>query len=394
MTYYSKEHFVLSDFDLPNQEPAGGPAHNEAARPRPSHDEAARPRPSHNEAARPRPLHDETARRGPSPYEAVRRGPLPGEPTQRSPSNARRRSSSTSIQPDHVEITTEAVIESAPRNDDTNTTIADTDVDLDASLLSLLGEAPEPETMLGKAVHKDVASRWVEIIKKGLTKDVKETLAKEYLIPNNCELLVPPILNPEAKAALSEISIKRDASLVYRQKQISNAMAALARAVDSIIASKCDQELKQKILKPVNDACRILCDMHHNETRIRKKFVVSSVNTGMKETLVNSGTDKYLFGDNMSEKLKAAKNVQRSGETLKAPQKAVFQKSNFYYKNKPTNRPNFKPQQQKPAAKQDAPRAGPASRYQSNNSGSYSRAPDRARNRSPPPPAYRRNARR
>lgn len=256
-------------------------------------------------------------------------------------------------------------------------------VNLDNDVLELLGEAPEPECKLGKPIHKDVAARWLDIIKKGLNKESKEQLAKDYLIPENCELLIPPILNPEAKAALTEPSIKRDASLMIRQKQLGNALAALAPAIEIIISKDFDQSLRTKLLKPVNDACRILCDMHHSETVIRKKFVVSSISTGLKDTLSSTCTDKYLFGDNMSEKIKNAKNVQKSGEALKnsqKPQKQGFTKFNGY-----KNRLNFKTLHQRTASKQDAGKNQLAPRQYQQQS---SRAPPRrtARDRSPPPP--------
>ncbi|KAI5641150.1 hypothetical protein NE865_06619 [Phthorimaea operculella] len=143
------------------------------------------------------------------------------------------------------------------------------DIDLDDDIHQILGDAPEPEDTLGEPLHKDVAARWLDIVKKGLNKEAKEQLSKDYLVPSNCQLLVPPILNPaEAKAALTEPFVKRDASMVYRQKQISNALSALAPAVEVIISKECNETLKRKLLKPISDACRALCDMHHNETNI------------------------------------------------------------------------------------------------------------------------------
>ncbi|CAG9137754.1 unnamed protein product [Plutella xylostella] len=110
--------------------------------------------------------------------------------------------------------------------------------DLDDEVLRLLGEAPESETVFGKAVHKDIAARWTEIIKKGLTKEAKDKIFKDYYEPENCELLLPPKLNPEAKAALTESFIKRDASLELRQKHLTVAVSALAHTMDNIISNR------------------------------------------------------------------------------------------------------------------------------------------------------------
>ncbi|KAI8433501.1 hypothetical protein MSG28_015533 [Choristoneura fumiferana] len=179
------------------------------------------------------------------------------------------------------------------------------DVELDEEILKLLGDAPKPDLALGKSIHKDVASRWKEILMKGLQKEVKEKILEEYLVPSNCELFIAPALNPEAKAALPDYLVKRDASLMHRQKQLGSALAALARATDLIITQNSSP---QDILKPISDACRILCDSHFLETKTRRNFVISAINTKLKDALINTERDKFLFGDNVSDKVKAVQN--------------------------------------------------------------------------------------
>ncbi|XP_045505902.1 uncharacterized protein LOC123702254 [Colias croceus] len=183
------------------------------------------------------------------------------------------------------------------------------ELELDEDVLQLLGDAPKTDTSLGPAIHKDVASRWQDILSKGLPKEIKDILYKEYLVPNNCDLLLAPALNPEVKAALPEALIKRDTSLSYRQKQLGVALSALATVTQMVIANETS---KQKILKPLSDACRLLCDSHHAETRTRRKFVISSINTKLKDALIETKRDALLFGENISDKLKAAKSIQQS----------------------------------------------------------------------------------
>ncbi|XP_048488805.1 uncharacterized protein LOC119691882 [Plutella xylostella] len=273
--------------------------------------------------------------------------------------------------------------------------------DLDDEVLRLLGEAPESETVFGKAVHKDIAARWTEIIKKGLTKEAKDKIFKDYYVPENCELLLPPKLNPEAKAALTESFIKRDASLELRQKHLTVAVSALAHTMDNIISNRdLYNAVGQRVLQPISDACRIMCDMHHYETMTRKKFVYSSINSELKDALTNSKTDKFLFGENMSDRLKAAKTVQRSGEALKVTQARANPRyaapaSSFNYRN----RENFKtlPQLRRPNAGrfQQAPtRQQPA--YPRGQTAPARPSPYAPPARPPPPPPapQRRNTRR
>lgn len=203
-------------------------------------------------------------------------------------------------------------------------------MELDGDILQLLGDAPKPDAPLGPPIHKDVASRWQEILVKGLSKEVKDKMLTEYLIPSNCDLLTAPALNPEAKAALSEPSVKRDAFLMQKQKQLGVALSALSSATTLILANETS---KQKLLKPISDACRMLCDSHFIETKSRRNLVISSTNMQLKDTLTESVRDKsWLFGENITEKVKTAKNIQRSGDDLKNQPKSMT-KSNFHGKN-------------------------------------------------------------
>ncbi|XP_049865489.1 H/ACA ribonucleoprotein complex non-core subunit NAF1-like [Pectinophora gossypiella] len=248
--------------------------------------------------------------------------------------------------------------------------------ELEGDILQLLGDAPRCETALGPPIHKDVASRWQEILVKGLLKDTKEKLLEEYLVPSNCNLLIAPNLNPEAKAALSDPLVKRDTFLMQKQKQIGIALSALASATSLILSNETS---KQKLLKPISDACRILCDNHFMETKSRRNMVISSTNMQLKDTLMESVRDQsWLFGENISEKVKAAKSIQRSGDDLKNQPKQTPKNSR--------GRLNFKPQHRKvdhkPASSSDSGRGRP---HQAAARGSARGAHHRPGQRSPPP---------
>lgn len=234
------------------------------------------------------------------------------------------------------------------------------DPELDTEILSLLGDAPKPDTKFGKGVHKDLAMRWQEILDKGLLKETKDKLLLEYLIPENCSLLVAPSLNPEVKAALAESMVKRDSAIMAKQKQLGIAVAALTQAVELIIA----KENHTKILKPVSDACRLICDSHHAETNTRRGFVVTSINADLRDALKESKRDTLLFGDNISDKLKTAKSVKKSGTDLKPVpnEKSPFNKNNFIKNKKNDKRLNWRPLPWKTTTKTDAGKPRPQQR--------------------------------
>lgn len=218
------------------------------------------------------------------------------------------------------------------------------ELELEDDILQLLGDAPKPETPLGRPVHKDIARRWQDILSKGLSKEVRDNIVKDYLVPSNCDLLLAPALNPEVKAALPDPLVKRDFSLTYKQKQLGVALSALATVTEMVISNECS---KQKILKPLSDACRLLCDSHYSETRTRRGFVISSINSRMKQALIETNRGSLLFGENVSDKLKAAKSIQQSGEALKNAPKPRFQRPNVPSTSNNKGNLNFMPQHRK-----------------------------------------------
>lgn len=84
---------------------------------------------------------------------------------------------------------------------------------LDPELLSALGDTTDEQPIYGENIHHTLAQRWIPLLKKGLAKDLKEKILKEYQIPENCKLLRAPTLNPEIKAAVSEIIFNRDKNI-------------------------------------------------------------------------------------------------------------------------------------------------------------------------------------
>ncbi|XP_061711559.1 uncharacterized protein LOC133520880 [Cydia pomonella] len=307
----------------------------------------------------------------PTPVRDPPQQPLSQPPTQQEPPRPASPRPGPSSAPDLPE-TQPQVLSSSPK-----------DQELGDDILLMLGDAPKPELALGDSIHKDVASRWHEILLKGLQKEVKEKLFQEYLVPSNCDLLVAPTLNAEAKAALTDNLIKRDHAIMEKQKQLGIALSALAQAMDLLLKPDASA---QNILKPVSDACRILCDSHYLETKTRRYFVASSINTDLKETLTNTVRDGFLFGDNITDKLKVAQSVQKSGETLKHTPKPLnnrFNKNNFVLNKKShKNNLNFKPLHQRRQSKPDAGHYRPSPRSSRPSGARATRRPSSPRRRS------------
>ncbi|XP_059051519.1 uncharacterized protein LOC131846274 [Achroia grisella] len=185
---------------------------------------------------------------------------------------------------------------------------------LDSVALDILGDDPSSVTEYGRDIHKELANRLQHIATDGLTKETRRELCSKYLIPANSTKFAAPLVNAEIKAALSEITIKRDKGIESRQKQLASAISGLAGVLNQELNSK-DRDSSR--LKTLMDVTRILCDIQHAESVTRRYLAMSTIKKDLREHLTNTKIDKYLFGENLSETLKTAKTVSKSGSDLK-----------------------------------------------------------------------------
>ncbi|KAI5633830.1 hypothetical protein NE865_13466 [Phthorimaea operculella] len=175
-------------------------------------------------------------------------------------------------------------------------------------------EAPNPKPKK-PIVRTEIAERWQEILEKGLKKEEKEELTKLNPPFENCPKMVAPKLNKEVGAALNDNGKKKDALIELRQKQMSTSLSCLGQALQLCIKSTMDNKLD--IIKKLNDASRLLCDAMYLDTRGRRTLVLSSINKNLKDSLLETEPNEFLFGDNLTDKIKTAKAVQKSGKELK-----------------------------------------------------------------------------
>ncbi|KAL4710267.1 hypothetical protein ACJJTC_003547 [Scirpophaga incertulas] len=201
----------------------------------------------------------------------------------------------------------------------------DQDFELDESVLSILGDLPNTASQ-GQSLHREVANRWSEILKKGLTKEIKDDLFKQYPVYKNCEEMKAPELNPEVGVAISEMSRKRDTFILKRQQQISTILSCLGSTLQLCIGDDFSNQ-KLSIIKKLNDASRLLCDSFYLDTRGRRSLILSNINKEMREFLKKSETCNLLFGENLGETIKNAKSVKKVGSDLRLPLQEVAKKN-------------------------------------------------------------------
>lgn len=189
------------------------------------------------------------------------------------------------------------------------------DLDLDTDILEILGDDPTSSKDYGNEIQKDLAIRLEHSATMGLPIDTKKDLKNKYLVPSNCKLIDAPQLNPEIKAAVSEVVLKRDKAIAHKQKQMATAISSLGEAISSLITSK---DKNSTLLRLLMDASRLLCDCQNSDSLTRRNYILCALKKDMKEQLRTTKIDEYLFGNQLAETLKAAKAINKSGAELKS----------------------------------------------------------------------------
>ncbi|XP_023938427.2 uncharacterized protein LOC112046146 isoform X6 [Bicyclus anynana] len=199
----------------------------------------------------------------------------------------------------------------------------DTDVDEDPLALVPESESEEMEILydLEPSIDprmQDALNLHAQILKKGLKKDTKEALFKQYIIPEKFSLLHAPKLNPELSEAVTERIRAIDARVVVAQEQLGQGIAALYEGLELLI----NDSKENLAIKALSDSCQILCDLHHMQTQSRRNLIETNVDKELLNILQDLERDAFLFGNHLSETIKECKEKEET-------QKLVLVKSNL-----------------------------------------------------------------
>lgn len=216
--------------------------------------------------------------------------------------------------------------------------------DLDVEILEAIGIRVAQERVLTPAIPRSIAVRMEDILKKGLSKEEREKLIKIHVPSKNCTFIDPPKLNEEIKASINETSSKRDARIIEKQMKITAVLALLGSTIADIINISSSSNENKKLSPPqialvrkLSEATRLLADLQRDESLTRRSLILATISSSQKEMLELASTDKWLFGQKLGDRLKAAKSIERSGKELKTKPKNLGKSKNF--KDPPRRQP-------------------------------------------------------
>ncbi|XP_043469774.1 uncharacterized protein LOC122503337 [Leptopilina heterotoma] len=216
------------------------------------------------------------------------------------------------------------------------------DVQLSEKTLHILGDNSKGGNPDHAKVHNVLLTKWTDILQNGLIKETLDEVLKKLPFPKEFEAIAAPLVDPEFKYSLGESGLKKDNFQIISQNKIGAAMYAIALALTIIFNDGCKVDLK--ITQYLSDAGRILGDVHYNVSIMRRAFILPKVNQTVKEISDGLPISKFLFGEELISRMKAAKAVEKSSKDLMRPSTSgvKFKRSNQRSQPKKTHTPNYK----------------------------------------------------
>lgn len=73
---------------------------------------------------------------------------------------------------------------------------------------------------------------------------------------------------------------------------------------------------KKAVLSALSESAKILCSLHYSMTLARRLSMSTHVVKAVREIPTESKSHKYLFGQSLSERIKAARLLEKSGKDM------------------------------------------------------------------------------
>ncbi|KAB0803149.1 hypothetical protein PPYR_00119 [Photinus pyralis] len=192
-------------------------------------------------------------------------------------------------------------------------------------VIDMLGDDPESTAENGSLLHNELAKRWKVFLQNGLKKDDLLTILSKYDTPSNLSLLTAPILNPEVKAALQKPILSVDFSHSEGQNQLGKGLCALGKAISNILGNieSIPGDMRSGLLTDLFNSGRILTNLFHRESVIRKNLITPHLKN-LQAVAEKCMPAEFLFGTDLSEKLKSLKAIESASKELKSVPKPFF----------------------------------------------------------------------
>lgn len=160
-----------------------------------------------------------------------------------------------------------------------------------------------------------------------MKKEDFESLMKKYSCISEFEA---PKLNPQISVTMKEYAVARDNHIMEVQKMASTALSVIGSLITTMYEGTDDLDF-ESFLTHMSDVGKMMTGIIHKQSNTRKAFIEPGLSKETKTVLKESKIDEFLFGKDLSEKIKEARALNKLGEDLKnqPAHKANAPKSNL-----------------------------------------------------------------
>ncbi|KAJ8938677.1 hypothetical protein NQ314_011378 [Rhamnusium bicolor] len=209
---------------------------------------------------------------------------------------------------------------------------------IEPDILTLLGKTTELNEDKSEDINEEFAPIWRQILQRRLDSETTTKLIKKYPPSENLSLAAAPRLNPEVVSVMNEQHRQRDQRLSSLQHQLGAAITAVGKVLTVILENR-GEAINPELVEFLSHAGRLFCDIHHEDSRCRRTLVSSSIDKNFRATLTDVSVDGWLFGSNLGERVKAARDLEKLSSDLKPK---VTAKANMSLNAKGLSRVAFK----------------------------------------------------
>lgn len=193
--------------------------------------------------------------------------------------------------------------------------------EVDERILNLLGVDPQANTPQVLKLHPKLAARWTNYLVEGLKKEELDSLMLKYPRVGDCHLEAAK-LNAEVQTGLNEAAAKRDKFFAESQNIIGTALSALGSILSEMLSNPEESAGNMERIEKLGDIGKLLTHLHRAEAATRKAFILPGLAKDVRAVLEGTTSSVFLLGDNVGEKVKEAKLIQKASLDMKPPQPA------------------------------------------------------------------------
>ena len=117
---------------------------------------------------------------------------------------------------------------------------------------------------------------------------------------------------------MKEVAVARDNHMAEVQKLASTVLSINGAIMSAIYESRNEGLDLESLLVYLADASKIVTAIIHKQSVSRKAFIEPGLSKETRAILKETKIDKFLYGENLSEKIKEARALEKMGENLKA----------------------------------------------------------------------------